>query len=192
MTLQNNHNNTEQFLMVPYRILSVNDVNGHKFNDGLKTLYCYLRGWGDNAFPSYHKIASVFGITERGAEERIKQLVRMGLIKKVNRVGTSNKYEVLDIPCDAPEPLCEDVEQDNTTIFPDAVNEPVAPAPSLEEIAKILAANVSKRKWGDGFINYAKGIAKKENITLPNDIEHYFERKYNKVYTDYFDTSLPF
>lgn len=87
----------EQFVRVPMWILKISHVNGHKFTDGSKNLYCYLRGF-DRAFPSYAKIGDVFGITPRAAEERVKKLLEMGLIIKDTRPGISNLYQVLDIP----------------------------------------------------------------------------------------------
>ncbi|HDS7205433.1 hypothetical protein [Klebsiella variicola] len=98
--------NNNQFIMVPMELLKIKKVNGITFNDGLKTLYCYLKGWDGNAFPSYSKMAEVFGVTSRAMEERIKILVKMNLINKVNRVYTSNYYEVLDFPhIDPPESI---------------------------------------------------------------------------------------
>lgn len=73
--------NEEQFVKVPMWILKISQVNGHKFTDSAKNLYCYLRGF-DRAFPSYAKIGDVFGITPRAAEERVKKLLEMGLIIK--------------------------------------------------------------------------------------------------------------
>nr|WP_164544950.1 hypothetical protein [Escherichia coli] len=69
--------NEEQFVKVPMWILKISQVNGHKFTDSAKNLYCYLRGF-DRAFPSYAKIGDVFGITPRAAEERVKKLLEMG------------------------------------------------------------------------------------------------------------------
>lgn len=89
--------NDDQFVRVPMWILKISHVNGHKFTDGSKNLYCYLRGF-DRAFPSYAKIGDVFGITPRAAEERVKKLLEMGLIIKDLRPGTSNLYQVLEIP----------------------------------------------------------------------------------------------
>lgn len=89
--------NEEQFVKVPMWILKINQVNGHKFTDSAKNLYCYLRGF-DRAFPSYAKIGDVFGITPRAAEERVKKLLEIGLIIKDARPGSSNFYQVVDIP----------------------------------------------------------------------------------------------
>ncbi|QBX68498.1 helix-turn-helix domain-containing protein [Serratia quinivorans] len=90
----------KQFLMVDYEILKVNQIinNGkkHKFTDSLKNLYCYLRHWPE-AFPSHNKIADVFGISRDAAKDRIGSLVAMGLIERVERVGSSNLYTVNDI-----------------------------------------------------------------------------------------------
>lgn len=86
--------------MVDYEILKVNQIihNGkkHKFTDSLKNLYCYLRNWPE-AFPSHNKIADVFGISRDAAKDRIGALVAMGLIERVERVGSSNLYTVNDI-----------------------------------------------------------------------------------------------
>lgn len=89
--------NNDQFVRVPMWILSISKVNGVKFSDTSKTLYCYLKGF-DKAYPSYSTIGKVFGISARGAEERVKKLLEMGLIRKDNRPGTSSLFEVLDIP----------------------------------------------------------------------------------------------
>ncbi len=93
-------NQTKQFLMVDYEILKINQIihsgNKHKFTDSLKNLYCYLRNW-PKAFPSHNKLAEVFGITKRAAEERVGKLIDMGLIERTERPGTSNLYTVNDI-----------------------------------------------------------------------------------------------
>ncbi len=93
-------NQTKQFLMVDYEILKINQIihsgNTHKFTDSLKNLYCYLRNWPE-AFPSHNKIADVFGISRDAAKDRIGALVTMGLIERVERVGSSNLYTVNDI-----------------------------------------------------------------------------------------------
>lgn len=99
--------NNDQFVRVPMWILSISKVNGVKFSDTSKTLYCYLKGF-DKAYPSYSTIGKVFGISARGAEERVKKLLEMGLIRKDNRPGTSSLFEVLDIPGhEAPEQVPE-------------------------------------------------------------------------------------
>lgn len=87
----------DQFIKMPMRILSISHVNGIKFSDNSKTLYCYLKGF-DKAFPSYSKIGEVFGISARAAEERVKKLVELGLVIKTRRFSSSNLYEVLEIP----------------------------------------------------------------------------------------------
>lgn len=91
---------TKQFLMVDYEILKINQIihssNKYKFTDSLKNLYCYLRNW-PKAFPSHNKLAEVFGITKRAAEERVGKLIDMGLIERTERPGTSNLYTVNDI-----------------------------------------------------------------------------------------------
>ncbi|BEC51613.1 TPA: ArsR family transcriptional regulator [Klebsiella pneumoniae] len=87
----------DQFIKMPMRILSISHINGIKFSDNSKTLYCYLKGF-DKAFPSYSKIGEVFGISARAAEERVKKLVELGLVIKTRRFSSSNLYEVLEIP----------------------------------------------------------------------------------------------
>lgn len=87
----------DQFVKMPMRILSISHINGIKFSDSSKTLYCYLKGF-DKAFPSYSKIGEVFGISARAAEERVKKLVELGLVIKTRRFSSSNLYEVLEIP----------------------------------------------------------------------------------------------
>ncbi|HDL0121748.1 TPA: helix-turn-helix domain-containing protein [Klebsiella variicola] len=87
----------DQFIKMPMRILSISHINGIKFSDTSKTLYCYLKGF-DKAFPSYSKIGEVFGISARAAEERVKKLVELGLVIKTRRFSSSNLYEVLEIP----------------------------------------------------------------------------------------------
>lgn len=87
----------DQFIKMPLRILSISHINGIKFSDNSKTLYCYLKGF-DKAFPSYSKIGEVFGISARAAEERVKKLVELGLVIKTRRFSSSNLYEVLEIP----------------------------------------------------------------------------------------------
>lgn len=87
----------DQFIKMPMRILSISHINGIKFSDNSKTLYCYLKGF-DKAFPSYSKIGEAFGISARAAEERVKKLVELGLVIKTRRFSSSNLYEVLEIP----------------------------------------------------------------------------------------------
>lgn len=87
----------DQFVKMPMRILSISHINGIKFSDSSKTLYCYLKGF-DKAFPSYSKIGEVFSISARAAEERVKKLVELGLVIKTRRFSSSNLYEVLEIP----------------------------------------------------------------------------------------------
>lgn len=93
-------NQNKPFLMVDYEILKINQIihNGkkYKFTDSLKNLYCYLRNWPE-AFPSHNKIADVFGISRDAAKDRIGALVAMGLIERVERVGSSNLYTVNEI-----------------------------------------------------------------------------------------------
>ncbi|MBW9467660.1 helix-turn-helix domain-containing protein [Enterobacter roggenkampii] len=97
---------TNQFLMVDYEILKINTIthNGKefKFTDTLKNTYCYILGWGEGkAFPSYNKIADVFGITKGSAQDRINKLIEMGLVEKIERRDGkqrfSNLYNVLPI-----------------------------------------------------------------------------------------------
>lgn len=119
--------------MVPMELLKIKKVNGITFNDGLKTLYCYLKGWDGNAFPSYSKMAEVFGVTSRAMEERIKILVKMNLINKVNRVYTSNYYEVLDFPhIDPPESIHVSPVEDVKSI-PDAIPQTKSEEPAQSD-----------------------------------------------------------
>ncbi|WJI35023.1 hypothetical protein NDO58_11190 [Klebsiella sp. ZYC-1] len=125
--------NNNQFIMVPMELLKIKKVNGITFNDGLKTLYCYLKGWDGNAFPSYSKMAEVFGVTSRAMEERIKILVKMNLINKVNRVYTSNYYEVLDFPhINPPESIHASPVEDVKTI-PDAIPQTKSEEPAQSD-----------------------------------------------------------
>ena len=90
----------KQFLQIDYAILGIKKIrcNGkeHNFTDALKTTYSYLRGWKE-AFPSYNKIADVFGITRDAAKERVKNLEAMGLVERIERPGQSNFYTVNEI-----------------------------------------------------------------------------------------------
>lgn len=125
--------NNNQFIMVPMELLKIKKVNGITFNDGLKTLYCYLKGWDGNAFPSYSKMAEVFGVTSRAMEERIKILVKMNLINKVNRVYTSNYYEVLDFPhINPPESIHASPVEDVKTL-PDAIPQTKSEEPAQSD-----------------------------------------------------------
>ncbi len=90
------NNSGSQFLKIDYQLLAVNKINGHKFSDQSKMVYAYLAGWKE-AFPSHNKIASVFGITRPAVEKRIAKLVEMGLIRTIERKGTSNLYEIVEI-----------------------------------------------------------------------------------------------
>ncbi|HFK7189032.1 TPA: winged helix-turn-helix transcriptional regulator [Serratia odorifera] len=96
----NENKKNKQFLMVGYEILKINElvVNGKKvrFSDTSKNLYCYIKNWPD-AFPSHNKIAEVFGITRKAVEQRIKKLVDLGLIERIERPGRSNRYYVKPI-----------------------------------------------------------------------------------------------
>ncbi|ENU5836497.1 hypothetical protein ACFH54_003676 [Klebsiella pneumoniae] len=90
----------KQFLQIDYAILGIKKIryNGkeHNFTDALKTTYAYLKGWKE-AFPSYNKIADVFGITRDAAKERVRNLEAMGLVEKTERPGQSNFYIVKEI-----------------------------------------------------------------------------------------------
>lgn len=92
-----------QFLSIDYRILGVSEIHykGQKysFTDALKNTYCYLNGWKE-AFPSYNKIADVFGITRDAAKERVRKLEDMGLVERTVRPGQSNFYTVNEIDFD--------------------------------------------------------------------------------------------
>ncbi|MHC5175912.1 hypothetical protein [Serratia rhizosphaerae] len=98
--MNENNKQNKQFLMVDYEILKISEivVNGkkEKFNDASKNIYCYIRNWPE-AFPSHNKIAEVFGITRKAAEQRIKKLLELGLIERIERPGTSNLYHVKPI-----------------------------------------------------------------------------------------------
>lgn len=90
----------KQFLQIDYAILGIKKIrhNGKEYNftDALKTTYVYLKGWKE-AFPSYNKIADVFGITRDAAKERVRSLKTMGLVEKIERPGQSNFYIVNEI-----------------------------------------------------------------------------------------------
>lgn len=99
---------TNQFLMIDYKILKINTIthNGkkYKFTDTLKNTYCYILGFekrGKEAFPSYNKIADVFGITKGSAQDRINKLIEMGLVEKIEqwkgKQRFSNLYYALPI-----------------------------------------------------------------------------------------------
>ncbi|QAS64429.1 transcriptional regulator [Klebsiella michiganensis] len=122
-----------QFIMVPLELLKIKQVNGITFNDGLKNLYCYLKGWNGNAFPSYSKMAEVFGVTSRAMEERIKILVKMKLINKVNRNYTSNFYEVLEIPLDSPPESIHASPVEDVKTLPDAIPQTKSEEPAQSD-----------------------------------------------------------
>lgn len=90
----------KQFLQIDYAILGIKKIryNGkeHNFTDALKTTYAYLKGWKE-AFPSYNKIADVFGITRDAAKDRVLSLEAMGLVERIERAGQSNFYIVKEI-----------------------------------------------------------------------------------------------
>ncbi|WP_053116000.1 hypothetical protein [Winslowiella iniecta] len=90
----------KQHLQIDYAILGIKKIryNGkdYNFTDALKTTYAYLKGWKE-AFPSYNKIADVFGITRDAAKERVKSLEAMGLVERIERAGQSNYYIVKEI-----------------------------------------------------------------------------------------------
>ncbi|XXN65135.1 hypothetical protein ACRQ84_06205 [Enterobacter ludwigii] len=90
----------KQHLQIDYAILGIKKIryNGkdYNFTDALKTTYAYLKGWKE-AFPSYNKIADVFGITRDAAKERVKSLEAMGLVERIERAGHSNYYFVKEI-----------------------------------------------------------------------------------------------
>ncbi|TCL48165.1 hypothetical protein EDC47_10853 [Raoultella planticola] len=172
-------------------ILKISHVNGHKFTDGSKNLYCYLRGF-DRAFPSYAKIGDVFGITPRAAEERVKKLLEMGLIIKDLRPGTSNLYQVLEIPREespeiqptslevhesapattpAPEPIKTAEEKPDDDVIIDAVCELLSKPDSLRQ-----------QNRGDTFINYARRVMQSNHKKLPSRFEEELEMRFENRY----------
>lgn len=192
-------NENDQFVRVPMWILKISHVNGHKFNDGLKNLYCYLKGW-ERAFPSYAKIGSVFGITPRAAEERIKKLVEMGLIEKRSRFATSNEYTVLDVPgvnisTEEPVAASDDVqeivipkqapESEKATAYYTASPMPITyDNRELRKISDWIASSfdLTGNKGMENFIEYASTVAIELNFKLPPGIEDYFEEHYPEYY----------
>ena len=68
---------------------------------------------GENAFPSYHKIAELTGMSQRKAVEAVNQLVELGVLLRESRYKedgkgqTSNLYTLTPIPYapDAPPPM---------------------------------------------------------------------------------------
>lgn len=131
--------NNDQFIGLPMWILRISKVNGVKFSDTSKNLYCYLKGFGKSAFPSYSKIGEVFGISGRAAEERVKKLLEMGLIRKDPRPGTSNLYEVLDIPeHEAPTAKPEEL---TTPLFDDDTDEESPEVGLVEEVKPTPSAS---------------------------------------------------
>ncbi|MDY8496950.1 transcriptional regulator [Escherichia coli] len=206
--------NEEQFVKVPMWILKISQVNGHKFTDSAKNLYCYLKGF-DRAFPSYAKIGDVFGITPRAAEERVKKLLEMGLIIKDARPGSSNVYQVVDIPQQeatvkaVPDqlPPTEDNKESSFDVLDDDWDAPLpweteeTPVSSsekvandneedvLENFASLIIQEKHRRTGGASFIEFANSLACRYGLKRPNGIEVYFSKHYPNIYDDF---DIPF
>lgn len=172
-------------------ILKISHVNGHKFTDGSKNLYCYLRGF-DRAFPSYAKIGDVFGITPRAAEERVKKLLEMGLIIKDLRPGTSNLYQVLEIPREeSPEIQPTPLEVHESAPAPTPAPEPMKTAEEkpdddviIDAVCELLSKPDSLRQQnrGDTFINYARRVMQSNHKKLPSRFEEELEMRFENRY----------
>ena len=194
--------NDDQFVRVPMWILKISHVNGHKFTDGSKNLYCYLRGF-DRAFPSYAKIGDVFGITPRAAEERVKKLLEMGLIIKDLRPGTSNLYQVLEIPREeSPELQPTPLEVHESAPAPTPPPEPVKTAEEkpdddviIDSVCELLSKPDSLRQQnrGDTFINYARRVMQSNHKKLPSRFEEELEMRFENRYPHFYGRfGIPF
>lgn len=58
-TKNTNSPNTQQFLMMPYELLSVHEVNGQRFDINMKVAYQYIKGFQDNGQQAYFSRAKL-------------------------------------------------------------------------------------------------------------------------------------
>ncbi|HHB8424207.1 helix-turn-helix domain-containing protein [Klebsiella pneumoniae] len=119
-------NTKEQFLMIPYSILS--DTN---YSLPEKAVYSYLKGW-DTAFPGVDKIANVTGLSPATVKRCTESLVKAGKLVKKRRFGNSNIY------------VCADWFEIDTQL---AQNEPIVQSEEtrIAQIDTIEQLNMSQR-----------------------------------------------
>ncbi|MGQ6629804.1 hypothetical protein ACUNDV_18860 [Serratia sp. IR-2025] len=96
-TKNTNSPNTQQFLMMPYELLSVHEVNGQPFALNMKVAYQYIKGFQDNgqhAYFSRAKLGEMLGIKLRATSGLLEKMEKMGLVNRIERSGYTNLYTV--------------------------------------------------------------------------------------------------
>lgn len=96
-TKNTNSPNTQQFLMMPYELLSVHEVNGQPFALNMKVAYQYIKGFQDNGQQAYFsraKLGEMLGIKLRATSGLLEKMEKMGLVNRIERSGYTNLYTV--------------------------------------------------------------------------------------------------
>ncbi|BEN01838.1 hypothetical protein SMETH2_19690 [Serratia marcescens] len=96
-TKNTNSPNTQQFLMMPYELLSVHEVNGQPFALNMKVAYQYIKGFQDNGQQAYFsraKLGEMLGIKLRATSGLLGKMEKMGLVNRIERSGYTNLYTV--------------------------------------------------------------------------------------------------
>ncbi|MEL5498077.1 hypothetical protein PTR64_11075 [Serratia nevei] len=96
-TKNTNSPNTQQFLMMPYELLSVHEVNGQPFALNMKVAYQYIKGFQDNGQQAYFsraKLGEMLGMEVKGVSKLINKLIACGLVNRIERSGYTNLYTV--------------------------------------------------------------------------------------------------
>ncbi|HGM6756519.1 TPA: hypothetical protein ACKQB7_002250 [Serratia marcescens] len=96
-TKNTNSPNTQQFLMMPYELLSVHEVNGQPFALNMKVAYQYIKGFQDNGQQAYFsraKLGEMLGIKLRATSGLLEKMEKMDLVNRIERSGYTNLYTV--------------------------------------------------------------------------------------------------
>ncbi|MER2945304.1 hypothetical protein [Serratia bockelmannii] len=96
-TKNTNSPNTQQFLMMPYELLSVHEVNGQRFDINMKVAYQYIKGFQDNGQQAYFsraKLGEMLDIKELAVTRMMNKMVDCGLVNRIERSGYTNLYTV--------------------------------------------------------------------------------------------------
>lgn len=96
-TKNTNSPNTQKFLMMPYELLSVHEVNGQPFALNMKVAYQYIKGFQDNGQQAYFsraKLGEILGMEVKGVSKLINKLIACGLVNRIERSGYTNLYTV--------------------------------------------------------------------------------------------------
>ncbi|HFF8943022.1 TPA: hypothetical protein ACGE6U_000468 [Serratia marcescens] len=96
-TKNTNSPNTQQFLMMPYELLSVHEVNGQRFDINMKVAYQYIKGFQDNGQQAYFsraKLGEMLDIKELAVTRMMNKMIDCGLVNRIERSGYTNLYTV--------------------------------------------------------------------------------------------------